>query len=322
MALDGLAAELARHFGAKRSKVYRRYKVGLVRYADDFVITGKSASLLEDQVKPVVVDFLAKRGLTLSNEKTVVTSVDKGFDFLGWNVRRYGDKLLIKPAAKNAKAFLAKVRHLIRSHPTAEQVNLIKILNPVIRGWVNYHKHQVASDAFSRVDAQVFKALWRWAKRRHSAKGRRWIAKRYWQPHGTRQWTFATEGIARNGNLALKTLVYASDTAIKRHHKVQADFNPFDPAWEAYGEDLMQERMGETLAYRKNILSLYRSQQGKCALCSTAITKETGWNDHHIVYRIHGGDNSLANRVLLHPVCHQQLHRESLSVTKPAPRGA
>jgi len=100
MALDGIEALLAQHFGAKGSKKLRQYKVGLVRYADDFVITGSSKELLENEVKPLIEKFLAVRGLKLSVEKTQVTHINHGFDFLGWTVRKYQSKLLIKPSRK------------------------------------------------------------------------------------------------------------------------------------------------------------------------------------------------------------------------------
>lgn len=321
MALDGLETLLAERFGGKRSKKARRHKVYMVRYADDFVISGISKELLEEQVKPLVEAFLAERGLRLSPAKTRITHIGRGFDFLGWNVRKYGGKLLIKPSKDNAKAFLAKAREIIKINQSAKQVNLIWQLNPVIRGWVNYHKSQVATVAFERADAQLFNALWRWAKRRHPKKPRKWIAAKYWQPIDNRQWVFADN--LRNGTDETDTvkLIYCTDTPIKRHIKVKADYNPFDPAWEAYGEQRLQAKMSDKLGYRKQVLSLFQSQSGKCVLCGTAITPDSGWHDHHIVYRSHGGDDTLANRVLLHPTCHNQLHSQHLSVAKPAPSG-
>ncbi len=198
-------------------------------------------------------------------------------------------------------------------------------LNPIIRGWVNYHKHQVASEAFGRADAQLFNALWRWAKRRHSKKGRRWIAAKYWHHIDNRQWAFAENLRNEKGETKTVKLIYLSDTHSKRHVKVKADFNPFDPTFESYGEQRLQARMSDKLTYRKQVLSLFQSQSGKCMLCHTAISPESGWHDHHIVYRSHGGNDALANRVLLHPNCHNQLysqlysqlHSQHLSVAKP-----
>lgn len=321
MALDGIEALLAQHFGAKGSKKLRQYKVGLVRYADDFVITGSSKELLENEVKPLIEKFLAVRGLKLSVEKTQVTHINHGFDFLGWTVRKYQSKLLIKPSRKNTKAFLTKCRDVINANKSAKQANLIHRLNPIIRGWVNYHKHQVASDAFARVDAQLWHALWRWARRRHSKKGKRWIASRYWQHIDNRLWTFADTAVDDLGAEKTVKLVYATDTKIKRHTKVKSEANPFDPEWELYFEELRGKRMRDSLQYRRRVNSLYVQQFGKCALCEQAITHETGWHEHHLIHRVNGGDDSLANLVLLHPACHMQVHHQHISVTKPALSG-
>jgi hypothetical protein len=112
-------------------------KVHLVRYADDFIITGNTKELLENEVRPLVEQLLRDRGLQLSPEKTCITSIDQGFDFLGQNVRKYGGKLLTKPSKKNLHSFLEKVRTVIRRNRPAKQENLIRVLNPIIRGWAN-----------------------------------------------------------------------------------------------------------------------------------------------------------------------------------------
>jgi len=322
MALDGLEKVLAERFGAKASKKARKHKVYMTRYADDFVISGTSKELLENEVKPVVEAFLAERGLRLSQEKTHVTHIEEGFDFLGWNVRRYRGKLLIKPSSKNVKAFYRKVAEVISTNKQAKQENLIRRLNPMIRGWTQYHRHQVASETFGRMDALLFRALWRWAKRRHCKKGRRWVKERYFHAIGNRQWTFAAQVQDEAGKQSMVPLQYCGEVTIKRHVKVKAEYNPFDPAWEMYGETLRQTRMLEDRRHRFAWNYLYSQQAGRCVLCGAAITRETGWHDHHIVYRLLGGDDSLDNRVLLHPNCHRQVHQRNLTVSKPVPQGA
>ncbi len=292
-----------------------------MRYADDFIITGISKEVLEDEVKPLVVEFLSRRGLRLSAEKTRVTHINRGFDFLGWNVRKYSSKLLIKPSKENTKAFLDKCRKVIKANGSAKQKHLIWQLNPIIRGWANYHKHQVASDAFARADAMLWKALWRWARRRHCKKGRQWVAKRYWHHIDNRQWTFA-ETVARESGGGGAKLVYASDTKIKRHTKVKADANLFDPAWELYFEELKRKRMLDSIQYRKRISKLHARQKGVCTLCRQPINHETGWHVHHVVRRVDGGSDNLDNLMLLHPNCHMQIHSLHTSVSKPVPSGA
>src|SRR5476651_1462630 len=105
MTLDGLEARLAEKFPRAKTTGLKR---NMVRYADDFIITGRTKEWLEHEVKPVVVEFLAERGLVLSPEKTNITHIKDGFDFLGWNIRKYNGKLLIKPSKRTSKHILTK----------------------------------------------------------------------------------------------------------------------------------------------------------------------------------------------------------------------
>ena len=159
-------------------------------------------------MRSVIEAFLQKRGLTLSQKKTKITHIADGFDFLGVNIRKYNGKLLIKPAKANVKAFLKKIRLIVKGNKALNQGKLISQLNPIIRGWANYHQHWVSSQTFHDVDHQIFKVLWQWSKRRHSKrKGLRWIKKRYFKTRGSRQWVFAQND---------KPLFRASEVAITR----------------------------------------------------------------------------------------------------------
>ena len=180
MALDGLERELRGRY-PKASALSRKAKVNLVRYADDFIITGSSKKLLEEEVKPLVESFLKERGLELSAEKTHITRIEDGFDFLGQNVRDYGGTIVVKPSRKNVATFLEKVRGIIKASKHVTAGHLIVNLNPVIRGWANYHRHVASKRTFSRVDHAIFRALWQWAKRRHPKKSRQWIKDRYFE---------------------------------------------------------------------------------------------------------------------------------------------
>ncbi len=229
MTLDGLEHTLAEAFPQARSK---RLKMNMVRYADDFIITGNSKEWLQNEVRPVVVNFLAVRGLTLSPEKTSITHITEGFDFLGWNMRKYNGKLLIKPSKANIKAHLNKVREIIKGNKAIKQISLIRLLNPVLRGWANYHRHIVAKETFGYVDAQVWSMLWQWATRRHPNKGGRWVKAKYFKTREYRNWVFAAED-EKQGRKEIR-LLSESDTPIRRHIKIKADANPHDQKWEKY----------------------------------------------------------------------------------------
>jgi RNA-directed DNA polymerase len=168
-------------------------KIHLIRYADDFIITGADKAVLENEVKPLVEQFLRDRGLQLSPEKTCITHIGQGFDFLGQNLRKFDGKLIIRPSKKNTHNFLVKVRKLVRQNRGASQVHLIGQLNPVIRGWVNYHRHIVALQTFKNVEKALWHTLWRWAKRRHPGRPHGWIARQYWRFGGRRAWEFAAD---------------------------------------------------------------------------------------------------------------------------------
>ena len=163
MVLDGLEKAIKEKYH-RRTVNKKTYfpKVNFVRYADDFIVTGESAELLENGVKPIIVKFLAERGLELSEEKTLITHINDGFDFLGVNIRMYKDKLLTKPSDKNFKAIVDKIRRIIKDNPSMKQEILIRKLNPIIIGWVNYQKYNVSSKAFEKLDYEMYKSLWTW----------------------------------------------------------------------------------------------------------------------------------------------------------------
>jgi RNA-directed DNA polymerase len=313
LTLDGLEDLLAKTF--YRTSVRGQMvnpKVRLVRYADDFIITGYSKELLELEVKPLVEDFLKARGLELSQEKTRITHIEEGFDFLGQNIRKYDGKLLIKPAKKNVKAFLTKVREIVKAHKTAKQADVIKMLNPVIKGWADYHRHIVASEVFRSVDSQIWRLLWRWAKRRHSNKGNRWIRRQYFKTAGGRSWVFAvdTGGTLPNGKPKRIELRLAGDTPIRRYTKIRAEANPFAPEWDNYFEQRLGLKMAASLTGRRKLLTLWRNQNGHCPICNLRITAESGWQTRRILSRLEGGKDTASNLVMVHPACHTHRHCE------------
>ncbi len=320
IALDGLENRLSEKF-PKRKHKGNEQKVNLVRYCDDFIISGNNKELLEQEVKPLVMEFLRERGLELSPEKTKIVHIDEGFDFLGQNIRKYRGKLLIKPSKKNVKSFLKKVRGIIKSNKTSTTADLIGLLNPVIAGWTNYHRHVVASDTFNDIDSEIWRSLWQWAKRRHPKKGKVWIKNKYFKSIGTRNWVFSAETMTYklDGNKKWIKLRKAGDVPIKRHVKVKAEANPFDPAWENYFEERLFHKVHDNLQIRMRLLNLWFEQAGKCPCCKQTIEIEKeSWNVHHILPQCKGGKDTLDNLMLLHQNCHRQIHSQNLTVVKPA----
>jgi len=315
MALDGLEKELLKKF-SPNNKAKLNNKVHFVRYADDFIVTGRTRELLEQKVKPIITTFLQERGLELSEEKTRIAEISKGFNYLGKNVRKYKGKLLIKPSVTNIKAVLNKIDRIIKSGLHSRQEVIIMQLNLVIKGWANYHKHKVSKATFNKIDNQIFLKLWKWAKRRHPNKSSMWIKKKYFKKTENSNWMFQ-ETIEEKGKMKTYRLLKASNVVIKRHIKIKQEANPYNPEWEEYFEERIGFKMIDNLKGKKVLLKLWFSQEGNCPMCCQKITKETGWNIHHIVSKINGGKNVLTNLVLLHPNCHKQVHNQSLQVLKP-----
>ncbi len=300
MALDGLEAMLATRFSpAGRDEK----KMHMVRFADDFIITGHDKTRLEQEVKPAIEEFLAIRGLTLSPEKTKITHITEGFDFLGWNLRKYNGKLIIKPSKANVKAHLDQIRGIIKDYGAAKQANLIKMLNPVIRGWANYHRHAVAKAIFARNDHMIWSMLWRWAVRRHPNKGLRWIKDRYFKVRGARRWVFADTEKQEDGTTREITLLLESDTPIVRHVKIKAHANPYDPDWVPYFEARWDQKTRGTIRGRIKLHRLWSRQEGRCPACGEIIEVGSPWATRHKVTRAAGGTDALSNLEMRHPQC-------------------
>jgi RNA-directed DNA polymerase len=227
MALDGLT-EVVEQATDKTDKVH------VVRYADDFVITGDSRAILEQTVKPVVVAFFAERGLILSEEKTHITHIGQGFDFLGFNVRKYNGKLLIKPAKKSIKLFLDTIRALIKSNPTIKTDSLIRLLNPKFRGWANYFRYVVSKEIFSKMDNAIFKTLCRWAKRRHPNRSAKWLYDKYFRHPFPATWWFHAKSYTADGHPELFKLFKLAHVKIERYVKIRAEATPYDSAYVPY----------------------------------------------------------------------------------------
>jgi RNA-directed DNA polymerase len=331
MALDGLENLLYEEFSRARGRV-RKYgrrrlaecpRVYLVRYADDFIITGNSKELLENEVKPLVRDFLTERGLTLSEEKTTITHIEDGFDFLGFNFRKYDGKLFVKPARKRVRTFLNNIREIIRSNPTAPAYVLVEMLNPKIRGWCNYYRHVVSSDTFKAVEHAIWQVLWRWAVRRHRNKGARWIHDKYFSRVGTRDWVFQGYGPDKTR----RVLVLPTTIRIARHIKVKLDANPYEPDWQSYFARRQKQRVQRSLWRSQGARALWLSQDGICPICGLSLGGMDDWGAlqcelsvHSIALLDSGEEDGPEKACLMHTACRRSLSSANAPLRRVRPR--
>lgn len=219
---------------AAKAVALKSDRINVCVYADDFIITGATKEVLENKIRPAVESFLQVRGLTLSREKTRITHINEGFDFLGVNIRKYRGKLIMKPAKSNVQKFMENIRKVFQSNKTAKTEHLIHQLNPKIRGWANYHRHICAKKTYSKLRSSIFWMFWRWARRRHPDKSTAWIRQKYIRSTGSRNWVPSTKIRKANGKTFYLDLFEITSTPIRRHIKIKADATPYDPAYREY----------------------------------------------------------------------------------------
>ena len=230
MTLSGLERKL---LPAKRYQKERE-KINVIAYADDFIVTAATKEILKDRILPILHTNLKEVGLELSMEKTKITNIENGFDFLGFHYRKYNGKLLIKPSKANIKKFLKEIKLVIKKGIALPTEKLITVLNSRLTGWVNYYRSSVASKVFKTVDSEIFHALMRWCQNRHHNKGKPWLVKKYFTNYGGDNRRFHCKIKDRTGEQKLLYLKKASDTKIRRHIKIRSVANPFDPEYKEY----------------------------------------------------------------------------------------
>jgi hypothetical protein len=229
LVLDGLEA-----IGQGSSWHRSIHNLNYVRWADDFLVTATSRQVLETDTLPRIAAFLAERGVRLSTEKTVITPLAQGFDCLGQTVRKperpngTPAKLQVSPSKASFQALRDKVRTLCKQARGTTPARLIETLNPVLRGWANYHRYVICGETFAKLDTFVWQRVYRWAKRRHSDKTGRWITDRYFPHHQGETWRF-TDPTTGKQLIRVREAVRP-----QRYLKVKGAANPFDRDWEVY----------------------------------------------------------------------------------------
>ena len=329
IALDGLENKLGIKYSWQKDK--RQYIGGAwlnrtartyVRYADDFIVLCKTH---EDActVKELLTKELKIQGLELSEEKTRITHLNEGFNFLGWNFRRYnctnrreGQIVFIKPSKENIQDFKDRLKEVFKELNGQNQSAVINKLNPIIRGWANYHKNVVSKEIFSSLDNYIFLKLKRWGRRLHNKKSWSEIHQQYWGKlclGRNDQWVFGykVKNSKAYDRYYLEKLAW---TPITRHVTVLFKNSPDDPNlidyWEKRSKQNEQKRLSQKVS--KGKCDIAKSTDYLCRWCNQGITSEGLLNMqiHHIVPRRLKGEDTLANKIYLHSECHRQVTRE------------
>lgn len=318
-ALDGLEQLLREHFyptsrtfisysKGEKVRVSVNPKVNLVRYADDFVITAANKEVAK-QVMKLIKPWLKERGLELSEDKTLITHIRDGFDFLGFNIRKYNrpsekkEKLLIKPSKKSVSKLIDSLSDTIKGMRTSKQEDIIRVMNPKIKGWAYYYQTVCSKETFTKVDNIIHNMLTHWVRRRHGKQShKKWIRK-YFQTVENDNWVFT------DGNVKLIKMQYIP---IVRHINLKTSKNPF------FDEDYFTNRQLKGSARKLTGLSrkLYERQKGICPYCKEILDIYQERDIHHMLPKSRGGDNKISNLRMVHRGCHIAIHREIAKLDK------
>ncbi len=306
MVLDGIQERLYNkyHVGNQTGR-YSSYKsaqmkVNYARYADDFIVTAATREIALE-IKEIIKEFLAVRGLELSEEKTLVTHVEEGFDFLGWTFRKFRNKLIIRPSKDSIKKFVAEISDTIHKEGSIfTQDVLITHLNQKIRGWVNYHQTVCSKKIFASIDHQIFEILWHNMKRKHTKKGRKWIKEKYWKTIGNQKWRFAGDS---------QILIQLAQTPIIRHPKLKLDKNPYLD--KEYYID-RQYNLGIKFI-RGKYKEIWKRQKGICHVCGQPIEMDAEKQIISIASLKEGDKKSSESIRYVHKYCKYLIPKAALS---------
>ena len=266
VALHGLeeAAGVRYQSGPAGAGQVRGNSPAAIRYADDFAICCFSREQAES-VREKLAGWLAERGLALNEDKTRIVSLTEGFDFLGWNFRRYpGPKLLIKPSKAAIRKHRQRLADEMRTLRGSNAKAVIAALNPIIRGWTAYHRGMVSKKVFESLGHYTWQLTYKWARYSHPNKPARWTVSRYYGkfcPARDDKWVF---GDRETGAYLLRH----SWTSIRRHVLVKGRSSPDDPDLAGYWEN---RRRKNGLALDAGTLALLARQENRCPHCGDPL---------------------------------------------------
>jgi len=293
---------------AKKQRVTKQKlaRYGYCRYADDFIVTAETKEDLEI-ILPNIQGWLQERGLQLNEEKTRITRASDGFNFLGFHIRQFNGHCFTIPQKEKVLGFLQKIRDWLKSHKAIPTSNVINHLNPILKGWGNYYRHGASKEVFSYADTQIWKALWRWACRRHPNKGRKWIANKYFQT-SSEGWKLKATIANRRGDKQTITLAKIYQIPIDRHTQVKGNNSPDDPELTRYWEHRRTQFGKTVLAKGSRLYKVAENQKWKCLECSDHLYNGEEIQQHHIRQIHQGGLDYEDNLELIHQTCHTIRH--------------
>ena len=265
-------------------------KLGFIRYADDFIVTSKDKESLENALIQIK-QWLSERGLEISAEKTKIVQINEGFDFLGFNIRQYNGKCIIKPQKYKVLAFCQKIGRVLSEMKAGTQEKIINKLNPLLRGFANYYRGVVSKEIFSYINHRVWQYLWRWATRRHPNKSKKWVKNRYFKRYRGVEWTFMCQGTDRRGKEKSYILYDISKTLIVRHIKVKGKASPDDSFLREYWHNRSIKSGKNYWAKGSKYEQVAKLQDWKCPVCRDNLFNKEEIETHHIIPVKDGGSD-------------------------------
>lgn len=309
IALHGMEKELGIKHVSTTGHAYGTNKYTIIRYADDFIVLCRTEEECK-QAQAILEPWLAQRGLEFAPDKVNITHLSKGIKFLGCKIKIYGKKkptLLITPHPDKVKTHMKEVKAIWLKYKGQAPHLVIQRLNPIITGWANYYRQWVSSKVFSDLDHFMWHRTWRFAKRRHPTKSHKWVASTYFgrQEGSQNKWRFF--GLWKQKRLFLKKY---SDVKIVRHVIVKNLMDPDDPSPEAKSYWKKRDANKQHAIYQgqSGRLLIAKRQYHTCPICLETLYNEEDLHVHHIWPKKQGGTDTITNLVILHEICHRQVH--------------
>lgn len=287
-----------------------------VRYADDFLVLGKTKQALEENALPRIRKFLEPRGLRLNLKKTQIKDISKGFDYLSFNFREYPDPtrikgskkgiFLVKPSSKNVKRFKRELSEVLRSYRKLPINVLIQVLNRKLRGWSEHYRTVTSQKTFSSISYHLWKVCYTMLRKRHRTRNAQWIFDKYFTKVEGNKWILCNK--IRNGSMEkieikLFQIAYVD---IKRH-TLCLSINPYDPINYDYFRSRIVKKSRHSILLGRVRSQLLKKQKGICPVCNGKLLSWEDLEVHHVVPRKQGGSDKLKNLRLLHKTCHRQV---------------